>query len=148
MAQTSNCCAFWSHTDKIRNFQGIFRTTSKHLPGNIYLFKVDIRNSRKRCEICPKKTIKTAERRHWTYFIPFSRAAIDFEQVNICWDMMELFGRALNTPQDLFAATILLKIALCDLVGIITSCFPIPGNIYLLEVTNRSKRKSVRYVQS
>ena len=138
MAQTSNCCAFWSHTDKIGNFQGIFRT---HVKKKVW-------NSRKRCEICPKKTIKTAERRHWTYFIPFSRAAIDFEQVNICWDMMELFGRALNTPQDLFAATILLKIALCDLVGIITSCFPIPGNIYLLEVTNRSKRKSVRYVQS
>ena len=32
---------------------------------NIYLLKVNNRNTRKRCEICLKLTIKTAERRHW-----------------------------------------------------------------------------------
>ena len=32
-------------------------------PANIYLFKVNKRNSRKRCEICSKLSIKTAERR-------------------------------------------------------------------------------------
>ena len=31
---------------------------------NIYLFKVNNRNTRKRCEICSKSTIKTPERRH------------------------------------------------------------------------------------
>ena len=31
----------------------------------IYLFKVNNRNTRTRCEICPKLTIKTPERRHW-----------------------------------------------------------------------------------
>ena len=30
----------------------------------IYLFKVNDRNTRKRCEICSKLTIKTPERRH------------------------------------------------------------------------------------
>ena len=32
-------------------------------PANIYLFKVNNRNNRKRCNICSKLTIKTAERR-------------------------------------------------------------------------------------
>ena len=30
-------------------------------PANIYLFKINNRNSRKRCEICSKLTIKTPE---------------------------------------------------------------------------------------
>ena len=34
----------------------------KH-PANIYLFKVNNRNTRKRCEICSRLTIKTPERR-------------------------------------------------------------------------------------
>ena len=33
-------------------------------PGNIYLFKVNHRNTRKTCEIYSKLTIKTQERRH------------------------------------------------------------------------------------
>ena len=33
-------------------------------PVNIYLFKVNNKNNRKRCEICSKLTIKTTER-HW-----------------------------------------------------------------------------------
>ena len=32
-------------------------------PANIYLFKVNNRNIRKMCEICPKLTIETPERR-------------------------------------------------------------------------------------
>ena len=35
------------------------------LPANIYLFKVNNRNTRKRREICSKLIIKTPERRHW-----------------------------------------------------------------------------------
>ena len=34
-------------------------------PAGIYLFKVNNRNTRTRCEICSKLTIKTPERRHW-----------------------------------------------------------------------------------
>ena len=33
------------------------------IPASIYLFKVNNRNTRKRCEICSKLTIKTLERR-------------------------------------------------------------------------------------
>ena len=35
------------------------------LPANVYLFKVNNRNIRKRCGICLKLTIKTPERRQW-----------------------------------------------------------------------------------
>ena len=35
--------------------------------GNIYLFKNSNRNTRKRCEIGSKLTIKTLERRHWRH---------------------------------------------------------------------------------
>ena len=34
-------------------------------PTNIYLFKLNNRNTRKRCEICSKLTIKTTARRPW-----------------------------------------------------------------------------------
>ena len=35
------------------------------MPGNIYLFQVNNRNTRKWCEICSKLIIKTPEQRHW-----------------------------------------------------------------------------------
>ena len=38
-----------------------------NIPNNIYLFKVKNRDTRKRCEICSKLTIKTQERRHWRH---------------------------------------------------------------------------------
>ena len=34
------------------------------IPAGIYLLKVNNRNTRTRCEICSKLTIKTPERRH------------------------------------------------------------------------------------
>ena len=34
-------------------------------PVGIYIFKVNKRNTRTRCELCSKLTIKTPERRHW-----------------------------------------------------------------------------------
>ena len=37
----------------------------------MYLFKVNRRNTRKRCEICSKLTIKTPERRQWQWFYFF-----------------------------------------------------------------------------
>ena len=46
------------------------------IPVNIYLFKVNNRNTTKRCEISSNLTIKT-------YFTPFSSVSIvDWEQVN------------------------------------------------------------------
>ena len=37
-------------------------------PAGIYLFKVNNRNNRTKCEICSELTIKTSERRHWRHF--------------------------------------------------------------------------------
>ena len=34
-------------------------------PAGVYLLKVNNRNTRTRCEICSKLTIKTPEQRHW-----------------------------------------------------------------------------------
>ena len=48
------------------------------------MLKVNNRNTKTRCEICSKLTIKTPERR---YFIPYSSVFIvNFEQVNACWE--------------------------------------------------------------
>ena len=63
---------------------------------NIYLLKVNNRNTRKRCEICSKLAINISERCHWrrsgvllltlnTYH-PFSSVSIaDFGQENVSW---------------------------------------------------------------
>ena len=37
-------------------------------PASIYMLKVNNRNTRTRCEICSKLTIKTPERRHWHHW--------------------------------------------------------------------------------
>ena len=39
----------------------------KDNPANMYLFKVDNKNIKKRCEICSKLTIKTREQRQKLY---------------------------------------------------------------------------------
>ena len=49
------------------------------------MFKVNNRNTRTRCEICSKVTIKTPERRQ-TYSTPSSSVSIvNFKQVNAGW---------------------------------------------------------------
>ena len=42
-----------------------FEYWTANFPPNIYQFKVNNRNTRKKCEICSKLTIKTPKRRHW-----------------------------------------------------------------------------------
>ena len=65
-------------------------------PVNIYLFKFNNRNTRKRCGICSELIIKTPEHVNdvvlvfllltLTYFIPFSSVStIEFGQVNASW---------------------------------------------------------------
>ena len=56
------------------------RTTNKHLPypAGIYLLKVNNRNTRPRCEICSKLTIKT-DRRHRSRFGVF---IVNFEYIS------------------------------------------------------------------
>ena len=48
-------------------------------PANIYLFKVNNRNSRKRCEICSKLTIKTSE---WRHSRPFRIFIVNVEHIS------------------------------------------------------------------
>ena len=54
-------------------------------PVNIYLFKVNNRNTKKRCEVCSKLTIKTPERLHWPWTYFNSVSIIEFEQVIVNW---------------------------------------------------------------
>ena len=69
----------------------IIKNNNITFPVNIYLFKVNKRNTRKRCEICSKLTIKTPERRRSGVFIVkfehishlFLVTIVEFEQVNM-----------------------------------------------------------------
>ena len=68
-------------------------------PAGNCMFKVNDRNTRTRCDICSKLTIKTPERRQesfwclycqlWTYSTPcFSLPVVNFEQVNTSWKLV------------------------------------------------------------
>ena len=59
---------------------------SSILAGN-YMFKVNNRNTRTRCEICSKLTIKKPERRSLTFTPCSSVSIVNFEQVNAGWDL-------------------------------------------------------------
>ena len=50
-------------------------------PTNICLFKVNNRNSRKRCEICSKLTMKTPER-HWRHWRCSGVFIVNFEHIS------------------------------------------------------------------
>ena len=63
----------------------------------MYLLKINNRNTRTRCEICPKLTRKTPERRQWRrsgvsivnfeYFTPCSNVStVNFEHIITGWD--------------------------------------------------------------
>ena len=70
--------------------------TGKNSSTNIYLFRMNNNNTRKRREICSKLTIMSLQR-HSTVFIinfeyisylftPFSSVStVGFEKVNVCW---------------------------------------------------------------
>ena len=49
------------------------------LPAGNYMLKVNNRNTRTRCEICSKLTIKTPERHHWPRFGVF---LVNFEHIS------------------------------------------------------------------
>ena len=61
--------------------------TGKPNPTGNYMFKVNNKNSRRRCEICSELTTKTPERRHWR-FVNF----VNFEQENAVWVWFSSFG--------------------------------------------------------
>ena len=68
------------------------KNRKKLIPVGNYMFKVDNRNTRTRCEICSKLTMKTQERRHCSgvFIVNFehisSVSIVNFEQVNADWD--------------------------------------------------------------
>ena len=77
------------------------KTPVKGYQVNIYLFKANHRNTRKRRKIWSKLTIRVPEQNltpycclHcwlWTYFEPFSSVSIvHFEPVNVCWHKQPL----------------------------------------------------------
>ena len=49
------------------------------IPANIYLFKFSNRDTRKKCEVCSKLTIKTPERRHGRRF---GVSVVNFEHIS------------------------------------------------------------------
>ena len=66
----------------------------KYYPAEIYLLKLNNRNTRTRCEICSKLTIKTPERRHWGRsgvlivnfeYISHLVSIVNFKQANADW---------------------------------------------------------------
>ena len=59
-------------------------------PAGIYMFKVNKRNTRTRCEICSKLTIKIPERHHWRVSI------VSLEQVNAGWEEVLSFLKTFN----------------------------------------------------
>ena len=57
-------------------------------PAGNYMFKVNNRNTRTRCEICSKLAIKIPERRQRPYFTPCSSVSIvNFQHVNAGWEI-------------------------------------------------------------
>ena len=56
---------------KLGRFEKFLRNFEKQLPVGIYIFKVNNRNTKTRCEICSKLTVKTSEQRqrHFGVFI-------------------------------------------------------------------------------
>ena len=63
----------------------VYRSNVKPCSASIYLFKVNNRNTRKRCETCSKLTIKTTERRQWSCSGVF---IVNFEYI---WHLFLLF---------------------------------------------------------
>ena len=72
--------AFRRFTRKLKS--RLNTSLTRHLnacPASNYMFKVNNRNSRTRCETCSKLTIKTPEQRHWRRSSVF---IVDFQHIS------------------------------------------------------------------
>ena len=101
-----------------------------YIPAGIYLLKFNNRNTRKRCEIFSKLTIKIPERCQ-CQTIPFSRVSIvDFEHVIAGWDR--------TIPmQVVFKFTVsirLLNIVFVSTLDIRCATLTFPGLLFLLYI--------------
>ena len=52
-------------TERMKKLGNFTVSFSSNIPVGVYMFKVNNRNTRKRCEIGSKLTIKAPERGHW-----------------------------------------------------------------------------------
>ena len=64
------------HGKSIKNH---FKNSSSYSPPGNYMFRVNNRNTRTRCEICSKLTIKTPQQRHWRRSGVFN---VNFEHIS------------------------------------------------------------------
>ena len=63
-----------------------FSTNKFNCPAGVYMLKANIRNNRRRCEICSKLKIL------WTYFTPcFNVSIVNFEHVIAGWELTSNF---------------------------------------------------------
>ena len=81
-----NLCEFWPQSKYAKRYHvqtSLCNTSKNRLEGltlaNIYQFKVNKRNTRKRFEVCLKLTIKTPARWHWCCFGAF---IVNFEHIS------------------------------------------------------------------
>ena len=63
----------------LHNSKNVFPEHLLYSPAGIYLLKVNIRNTRLRCEMCSKLTIKTPEQYHWRRSGVFT---VNFEHIS------------------------------------------------------------------
>ena len=84
------------HLHAFKYFSTIFSENPYIDPANIYLVKVNNRNTTERCEMCSKITIKTLDRFNDVVLVSLlltvniissfsSVSVVDFEQINVCW---------------------------------------------------------------
>ena len=73
----------WNLSSHIKDVKKIIST-----PNGSFIFKVNNRNTRTRCEMCSKLTIWKPERHHCLSFSVFIVSIVDFEQVNPGWDVI------------------------------------------------------------
>ena len=73
-------------------------------PAGNYMFKVNYRNIRKRCEICSKLTIKTPKPRQWHCSGVF---IVNFEHISYFVLVLLLLALSLAAGPDLMSSVIL-----------------------------------------
>ena len=95
------------------SFIGLQLTITLTQAGNIYLFKFNNRNTRKKFKICSKLTIKTPERRHWchsgVFFVNFEHIPhlfLVFLLLNLNWFFLIILRDAFWIPSNIYDGNI------------------------------------------
>ena len=96
--ESLSCKALWQALNSLCNNWLLAKD-----PANIYLFKVNNKNTRKRCEICSKLTIKTPVNVSWgVYFNIFTK-----EYILIYQSSNKIFNRMMTLPQLFYRPAVL-----------------------------------------